>query len=267
MQRVEEPMETIHLYVVREEEKRPYSLLPLFFAFLCLVAIGALALYSGDHPYLEHETLRVPPILLPIQNFRISEPVIPTRVKTYPATSAHGTLTLTNGSIITQILPQGMIFTGNDGAEIITDAPVPVPPGNASGLGLATVLAHTVIPGSKGNISALTINQVYGTSLFIRNLYMFTGGQDTYSVTYVTHQDRLRALKQARQAMYPHTLSGLLLTPCKEIIAGNVILTWQCQFVTYHIPSFMTVTRVQIQGKQLLVDVVFVERPRRIWMK
>lgn len=131
MQRVEEPMETIHLYVVREEAKRPYSLLPLFFAFLCLVAIGALTIYSGDHPYLEHETLRVPPILLPIQNFSISEPVIPTGVKTHPATFAHGVLTLTNGTIITQILPQGMIFTGNNDTEIITDTPVPVPPGNA----------------------------------------------------------------------------------------------------------------------------------------
>src|ERR1700694_3288334 len=98
MQRVEEPMETIHLYVVREEEKRPCSLLPLFFAFLCLLSLVALTLYSGEHPSYEHETIRVPAHFF-FQNFGISEAVIPTGVKTYGATTAHGVLTVYNGSI------------------------------------------------------------------------------------------------------------------------------------------------------------------------
>lgn len=56
MQAVEnEPIETIHLYVVREEnERRKPSLLPAFFAFLCLIGIVAVALYSGEHPSYEH---------------------------------------------------------------------------------------------------------------------------------------------------------------------------------------------------------------------
>ena len=147
MQRVEEPMETIHLYVVREEEKRPYSLLPLFCAFLCLVAMAALTWYSGEHPLYEHETLRVPAVLLPLKTFTTSIIVIPTGVKTYPATNATGILTITNGSILSEELPKGMIFTGNDGAEVATDTAAFVPAGSASEYGRATVSAHAMRAG------------------------------------------------------------------------------------------------------------------------
>ena len=52
MQTVEDPpIETIHLYVVREEEKKPYTLLPLLCAFACLLGIVAITLYSAQHPY------------------------------------------------------------------------------------------------------------------------------------------------------------------------------------------------------------------------
>ncbi len=265
MQRVEEPMETIHLYVVREEETHPSSLLPLFFAFLCLLTIVALTLYSGEYPLYEHETLRVPAHFLPLKTFAVSVNVIPTGVKTFPATNATGTLAITNGSIVSEELPKGMIFIGNDGVEVVTDTAAFVPPGSASGYGGAIVLAHVLVSGI--NIAPLDVNQVVGTSLYVRNLSPFTGGRKASTVTFTTSQDRLRAIIQARQALFSHTLSGLLFTPCTEHIAGNVILTWKCQFITYHIPSFMTVTGVRIQGKKLLVDVVFVARLKRFETK
>jgi hypothetical protein len=258
-------METIHLYVVRQEETRPSSLLPLFFALLCLVFIIAVTVYSGDHPFVDHQTVRVQAILLPLKTFTTSVRVIPTGVKMYPATHATGTLTITNGSIVSEELPKGMIFTGNENMEVVTDTAVFVPAGSAAGYGVATVSAHLVTSGI--NMARLDINQVVGTSLYVRNLSPFTGGRKAYSVAFVTPQDRLRAIIQARQALFHHTLSGLLFTPCKEIIAGNVTLTWQCQFVTYAVPSYMKVTNVRVQGKQLLVDVVFIERPKRIETK
>src|SRR5947209_6149676 len=98
MQALDEEMETIHLYVVREREKRPYTALTLFCAFLCLLGIAVLTLYSAEHPYYEHERLRVPAILLPLKVFSAEAPIIPTGVKTYPATYAHGFLTFSNGS-------------------------------------------------------------------------------------------------------------------------------------------------------------------------
>src|SRR5947209_4803429 len=164
----EPPVETIHLYVVREEAKRPFTVVPLFFAVLCLVGIAALTIYSAKHPYYEHQTLRIPVQFLPIQHFGTTVSLIPTGIKTYPATQAHGMLTLTNGSVLSEELPKGIIFTGKDGAEVVTQAQVYIPPGSASGYGVATVPAQAVVSGTQGNIAAFSINAVYGTSLYIR---------------------------------------------------------------------------------------------------
>src|SRR2546421_5424605 len=107
MQTVDEPRETIHVYYEREKETKPFLFLPLFAALLCLTAIVGVTIYSMIHPTYEQETLTLPAKFLPLQTFTATEPIIPTGVKTYPATTAHGTLTLTNGSVITEQLPAG----------------------------------------------------------------------------------------------------------------------------------------------------------------
>src|SRR2546425_13052007 len=98
MLNVDDKPETIHLYVVREEEKRPSTAFPLFCSIVCLLCIVALTVYSAQHPYYEHERLTVPATFLPLKVFKAQAPIIPTGIKTYPATYAYGTLTLTNGS-------------------------------------------------------------------------------------------------------------------------------------------------------------------------
>src|SRR5438094_9907976 len=97
---IDEPVETVHLYVVREWPKQPYTSLPLLIACLCVVAIAGLSVYSGQHPAYQHKTLTMPAQFLPPQTFQTSQAIIPTGIKTYPATTAHGVLTITNGSII-----------------------------------------------------------------------------------------------------------------------------------------------------------------------
>ena len=97
--------ETIHIYYEREEEPKPFVVFPLVCAVLCLLGVAACTLYSLQHPYYEHTRLLVPAVVLPPQTFRTSVTVIPTGVRTYPATTAHGTLTITNGSVIAQTLP------------------------------------------------------------------------------------------------------------------------------------------------------------------
>ena len=152
-------METIHLYVVREKDKKPPVFLPLFSAVLCLAAIVGITVYSALNP--TYETIRIPAHFFPLV-FTASEPIIATGIKTYPAITAHGTLTITNGSVISQTLPAGMIFTGQDGVEVVTDSAVFVPAGSAAGYGIAYVPAHPIISGRKGNIEALDINSVEG---------------------------------------------------------------------------------------------------------
>src|SRR5207248_3223428 len=153
-------------------------------------------LYSAEHPFYEHERLTLPAQFLPLKVFTATAPIIPTGIHTYPATSAYGTLTLTNGSVVTEILPKGIIFTGN-GIEVVTQSAVLIPAGNADGYGVAYVRATAIIAGNIGNIKPLTINVVYGTALYIRNMTSFTGGKDAYSVKVVTNQDKLIALTLA----------------------------------------------------------------------
>jgi hypothetical protein len=260
----DKPVETLHVYVVREAAPKPL-LLPIVLsvsAFLILVVVGVL---SPTQQPVTRAVIRVPAVLLPPRTFIARVPVIATGVHTYPATTAHGVLTITNGSVISQTLPAGLIFITNSGVSVRTDAAVFVPPGNANGYGYAVMRAHAVQPGKAGNISAYAINQVLGSSVYVRNLTVFRGGKDAYSVKVATAQDRQAALEKARQHLA--VASTGLHYPCSETISGSLAVTWRCQFVTYHIPAYMHVTGVTIIGKNLLVAVWFVARPVHIWVK
>ena len=83
------------------------GLIPSFLAACCLLGIVAVTWYSALHPYYEHKRLTVPAQFLPLKVFRAEAPIIPTGIKTYPATYAHGFLTFSNGSIIGQSVPAG----------------------------------------------------------------------------------------------------------------------------------------------------------------
>src|SRR5690242_15263195 len=113
-----EPIETIHLYVVREGENKP-SIAPVLISLLTLsflLAIGILTPYQQPE---QRTLLRVPAVLMPLKTFTTNVSVIPTGIKTYPAITAQGVLTITNGSILSEELPKGMIFTGKDEVEIV----------------------------------------------------------------------------------------------------------------------------------------------------
>jgi hypothetical protein len=140
-----------------------------------------------------------------------------------------------------------------------------VPPGNANSYGYATVRAHAIISGKHGNFIALAINQVIGSSVFIRNLSAFSGGRDSYSVKFATAQDKQLALTKAR-----HDLTLMITSlhyPCSENISGAFQVSWRCQMLTYHIPAFYHVTGIKLLGKNLLLSVWYVARPTHIWVK
>ncbi len=266
----DQPIETIHLYVVREGEKHP-SLVPVILSILALMLLLAVGIV---YPYKQPEkrtTIRVPVILLPLTTFSTSVTIIPTGEKTYPATKAYGTLTITNGSVIAQHLPAGMIFTGSDGVEVVTTESVDIPPGNGTSYGTAYVTAQAVVAGGNGNIAPLDIQLVYGTSLYIKNYRNFTGGKEAHSVTFITSQDRQISLFQARQSLIQQTLAGLLQSPCMETLTGNQILfvVWTCQFVRYDVPDLpgVKVLHAEVTGHIVILDIVYVERPRRLTAK
>src|SRR6266699_1939744 len=97
----DKPVETLHVYVVREAAPKP-SLLPIVLsvsAFFILVIVGVL---SPTQQPVMRAVIRVPAVLLPPSTFLARMQIIPTGIHTYPATTAHGTLTITNGSVISQ---------------------------------------------------------------------------------------------------------------------------------------------------------------------
>lgn len=273
-QRVEEQeqMETIHLYVVREEEQPPRPpLLPLALSLLLLVTVVVVGVLAPSTQPETRTTIRVPAVLLPLKTFSASVNVIPTGIKTYPATTAHGILTITNGSILAEELPQGIILTGKDGVEVVTDAAVFVPAGSAAGYGVATISAHAAIAGTSGNIAVLDIDSVAGTALYIRNLRPFTDGAESYAVRVMTAQDRQKALAHARVTLLRQTLSGLLARPCLEHVTGitSLHVVWTCQLVTYRVPPLLRVRvqQVQVIGSIVFLTIIYVPRPQHLETK
>jgi len=261
MQAVDDKIETIHLYVVREQAKQPFTILPIVAALLCIAALIGVTYYSALHPVYEHETLTIPAHGLPPQTFTASALVAPTGVKTYPATYAHGLLMFSNGSVIGLSIPQGFTV---DGAA--TDSALYVPPATADGLGMSTVPAHLLASGI--NIPTLSINEVIGSSLFVRNLEPFTGGHPAYSVKYVTEQDKQTAFTQAVDQLAA-MVTGLHY-PCVEdhfASTNKMTITWRCQFVTYRLPSYMHVSNAHLIGKNLILVVWFIPHPVHIWVK
>lgn len=260
MYQVEDKPETIHLYVVRDEPARP-SLAPIV---LSLFTLSLLIILGTIIPYRQPVTrtaIRVPAVPLFAKTFSAPIQVIPTGSTTYPATEAQGVLSIRNGSIIGQTLPAGFVLSSSSSVQVATDAAVYVPGADATGDGMATVAAHLIVAGV--NVPAFAINAVIGTSLFIRNLSPFTGGHPGYAVKFATRRDKVRAIAQSR-ALVASQVIGLHY-PCRESI--TTLLTWRCQFVTYALPSFMHILRIQLQGNEALVAVWFIAHPRRIWVK
>lgn len=261
MQTVDEKPETIHLYVVREELPKP-QLLPIILSVLTLSILVAICTLFPYVPPVTRAVIRVPAIPLLLKTFSAQVAIIPTGIKTYPATIAHGILTITNGSIISQTIPKGFNI-----GDVTTDEPVFVPAGSANGYGVAYVTAHAISIGTSGNIPAYQINQVIGSSVYIRNLSAFSGGRDAYSVKFITSEDRQTSLQKAHQLLISE--SAGLHYPCNENVSSgsSIRVVWVCQFVSYKIPTLMHVTGVRITGKSLLVNVWFVVRPTHIWVK
>ena len=261
----DEEMETVYVYMTTEppepEEQQPEP--PIQWAQVQQWLLGCLAvlMLSGmcllpERPVYVTRTISVPAIPLPLVLLTTSVTIIPTGVTTIPAHQAHGTLTIYNGSILQEALPAGFIVTTHSGVEIATDQAVVVPAGNPPTYGTAAVAAHAVQAGAAGNIAAGSLDQADGTSLVVKNLTAFTGGQDASSEPFITSGDVQHARTTARAHLAMQQPIGLLPTPCTEQSQQNGItltLIWRCQYVTYRAPAGLQVLSVRVQGDQIIL--------------
>ena len=266
----DDEMETVYLTVYDEDPEPPrfwqrghYPKLDRSrVVSLCMqaLAIGLLTGFcflSGAPTYTIH-TLTVPAIVLPSRTVSVQVALTPTGHTSYPATEAHGILTIFNGSIFTQALPQGFVLTGTNGMEVETDHAVTIPPGNPPDYGIATVQAHTLRAGKSANLAAGQIDAVYGSSIYLKNLTAFTGGHDASSTTSVTAQDRAAALATARARLATKRPAGLLAAPCAEAVQQDeraVTVRWTCQPVIYRAPLHVQVLAARLVGREVILRV------------
>ena len=113
-----------------------------------------------------------------------------TGVTHVPATSARGTLTLYNAATYPQTIAAGTVLTGDDGVQVVTDAPAPIPAGNPPLFGVVTVSAHALQVGSRGNSAALDINGLCcAAGVAVKNTVGFSGGEDAQTYPTVRQAD------------------------------------------------------------------------------
>jgi len=248
----QEPMETIHVYFVREEQEPepepdvveatlatpqyPSALFTVATVFFCLslvISSIALQLYFMLHPPVAVVTIvpdtRTVTLTGSLPLGRLTHAITLYQSETVQATgkghqdarAAQGALTFYNASFSPQVVSAGSVFQGSDGAQIRTDTTINVPANNPPQDGIASVTAHAVTPGSHGNLQALDINSATSSSLFAKNLDAFTGGQDARDFQVVAKRD-IEATAAPMKPILSYSIQGVLqgeLKPNEELLA------------------------------------------------
>jgi hypothetical protein len=94
-----------------------------------------------------------------------------------PPLQAHGVVTLYNQAPAAQTIPAGMLLTGADGMQVVTDQVAVAPAAHLPTQGQVTVAAHTVQTGPRGNIGANDLNGLCCfAGIAVQNQRAFTGG-------------------------------------------------------------------------------------------
>lgn len=169
---------------------------------LCLFCI-AVQFYQIANPFTVNVSLVVKSQQVMVQGTlqlgRVFNPITISQSTTVPtsgkghqdAKQATGYLTFLNGKFNQVDVPAGTVFTSSSGVQIITDqdAMIPAASPNPPSLGQVTVAAHAMSPGSAGNIPALDLNATVSSTLFVKNLNAFTGGQDERNFRTVAKSD------------------------------------------------------------------------------
>ncbi len=123
-----------------------------------------------------------------------------------PARVGEGTLTFYNAAPYSQTLAAGILLTGADGVEIVTDAPAVIPAGNPPIEGEATVPAHAAVIGPQGNIAPLDLNGLCCMAgVSVKNTTAFHDGQDAYDYPMVTQADINQAAGPLLATLTPAT--------------------------------------------------------------
>src|SRR2546423_7347001 len=224
-----EPIETIHLYIVREEEDQvvdstindttqtatqplvmqSYPMRLQLVPYLLIIAHLLIVLVAFSvHYYLlltETTTIIIVPksyrltehLTLSTVQSRIFQSVTLTQSRTVPATGkghqpatqAHGAVTFYNTLPQEQIILAGTVLTASNGELFLTDSDVTIPAGTYAVNGQAQVSATAQNYGQEGNSAAGAIHGLCCRAGILVLNTAFSGGQNKRDFTMVTQQD------------------------------------------------------------------------------
>nr|BBH94794.1 hypothetical protein KTA_29930 [Thermogemmatispora argillosa] len=148
-----------------------------------------------------------------------------------PATRAEGILTFYNALPLPQSVPKGTILSDPSGVQVVTDQtaflPAAAPPLESS----ASVPAHALQPGSKGNLPAFAFraSPCCANGITVQNPLAFSGGADPQPYTYVQQSD----IDQASTALQtPLTAEAQRALQAQATANERFVGTVQCPALT-----------------------------------
>src|SRR6266566_1165783 len=229
------PTQPLPAYRPREEEVvERYFIFTVFLVVCCLLVSSIAAIINQPVVTVTlfpiHKSVQLTTTIALVT--RTFTPVTLTRTLTAPTTgkghqdarTAAGTLTFYNGLATSQRIQAGTVFTGNDGVKIASVAPVTIPAANAPSWGVATVSASAISAGRRGNIPLLDINTTVTSSLFVKNLAAFTGGQDARDFRAVAKHDLDTLTAQLQEQLTRAMTQAFTRRP------GEAVQTTDCMF-------------------------------------
>lgn len=167
---------TVTLITDQVDLRRAYTLLA--------VPAGVVVPPTSHHPAQIEARLLATPLLT-------QQVTVPTTGRGHqPATQGHGLVTFYNQAPTAQTIPSGMLLSGADGVQVVTDQAVTVPAAHLPAQGQVSVTAHALPTGPQGNIGAKDLDGLCCfAGIAVQNAQAFAGGQDARDFPAVGAQD------------------------------------------------------------------------------
>ena len=259
-----EPIETIHLYIVKEEEDQvvdstvndttqtatqplvmqSYPMRLQLVPYLLIIAHLLIVLVAfSAHYYLlltETTTIIIVPksyrftqhLTLSTVQSRIFPPLTLTQSKTVPATGkghqpatqAHGVVTFYNTLPQEQTILAGTLLTASNGELFLTDSDVTIPAGTYAVNGQATVSATAQNYGQEGNSAAGAIHGLCCRAGILVLSSAFSGGADERDYSVVTKLD----IHSVVSTILPHLTESIQVMLQKQVQPGETLTPNQC---------------------------------------
>ncbi len=244
--------ETQPISAIQPQSKRRVSIILLAFSLLLLTSIGlyfvlpilfpsaTVTIVPMEKRLSTQATIQIaantmhltanqiPGRLFPTLTLSQLESVKTTGVGHQAATEAQGYITLYNGLLASQTIAAGTILLGADGIQVVTDQAAFLPAGNPPIYGQATIPAHVIVPGSRGNIARYDINTAVSSSILAKNPSSFYGGKDARTYPVVAQADIDNAVTHLKPSL-TQSIQGAFTT---QLLQGEALITPTCVLKT-----------------------------------